>query len=139
MAGSVNITVVNLTDARAVARKSVDNDTFWTFAANEWWRQYKNWVPSITGQLYSNVSIAPKEITHNAPYAHYLYEGKMMVAPNGSAWAKRGEIKHYNGMALKYTGSPVQGPRWDDAAAPTQRPKLEQSLENYLDGKDVTE
>lgn len=37
------------------------------------------------------------------PYAQYLYYGKLMVAPNGSAWAKHGESKTVTGTPLNYS------------------------------------
>ena len=37
------------------------------------------------------------------PYAQYLYYGKLMVAPNGSAWAKSGETKSVTGTPLNFS------------------------------------
>lgn len=123
MSGAVHVTVINMTDARSLTQKAVDNDEFWTFAANEWWRLYQDWVPSLEGDLYGDVSYAPKEVTHNAIYAAYQYYG-------GDG---RRTVRNYTKT------HPHAGPRWDDAAAPTQRPKLEEALENHLAGKDITE
>lgn len=36
-------------------------------------------------------------------YAQYLYYGMLMVAPNGSAWAKSGESKTVTGTPLNFS------------------------------------
>ena len=37
------------------------------------------------------------------PYAQYLYYGTLMVAPNGSSWAKKGETKSVTGVPLAFS------------------------------------
>ncbi|MEG1870233.1 MAG: minor capsid protein [Oscillospiraceae bacterium] len=34
-------------------------------------------------------------VFYNGPYAHFQHEGRLMLSPSGSPWAKYGEIKHY--------------------------------------------
>lgn len=51
-------------------------------------------------------------IEYYQPYEQYLYYGKLMVAPNGSAWAKLGEKKHLTNIDLKYNGAPTRGAFW---------------------------
>ena len=43
------------------------------------------------------------ELVWNAPYAQYLYFGLLMLADNGSAWAKSGESKHLTNIPLSYS------------------------------------
>lgn len=42
------------------------------------------------------------EIAVGTPYARYQYYGIVMLGPNGSAYAKRGEKKRLTGKKLRY-------------------------------------
>ena len=75
------------------------------------------YTPFATGQLTKSATlgtvIGSGEVTYNAPYARYLYYGKVMVSPTtGSAWAKRGERKVLTAKLIKYNGAPRRGARW---------------------------
>ena len=50
-------------------------------------------------------------IIYNSPYGKYVYYGLLMVAPNGSSWAKFGEKKHIKvpHQPLTYDGAPARG------------------------------
>lgn len=76
-------------------------------------------VPMESGLLGQNYTIDSKEgkIIYNSPYAHYQYYGELMLAPNGSSWARRGEKKHYAGRALQYSKQihPLATDHWDKA------------------------
>lgn len=90
----------------------VNSDKFKTFAANTWYKLYKDFCPYNTGSLYKSVTIGPYQITHYANYAKTVYTHNRNYrtdkAPNASAY-------------------------WDQAAIPTQKPKLIQSLQAYID------
>lgn len=122
----VTITVANLTDAQKVAKKMVGDEAFGLYVAAQWHRLYQDFVPMVEGDLYGNVTFAPMEITHNAGYAGYQYNGAR----------KDGSHVIQNYSKEKH---PLAGPRWDDAAVPTQGPKLEKSVENYLGRKVVVD
>ncbi|MBQ5851520.1 MAG: hypothetical protein IIW54_12045 [Lachnospiraceae bacterium] len=96
------------------AIKKIDNDKFWTFAAKEWHKHYKHYVPYRTGNLYNNVTIRPKEIEHNAGYAKDVY----LINRN----YRRGKHEHMFATC-----------QWDKHAVPTQGPRFIQSLQNYID------
>lgn len=98
----------------ALVKRAVDNDAFWLYAAKTWYGLYYDWIPAQSGELADNVSFAPGVITHNAPYAAQVYYRGKAAAP------ERG--RHPLGSAL-----------WDEAAAPTQLPKLQAALQKYLD------
>ena len=70
-------------------------------------------VPMDNGMLRRNKTY-PKnnEIKYTSPYAKYQYYGKLMLAKNGSAWAKLGEKKVNTSKNLKYHTSGT-GPKWD--------------------------
>ena len=118
--------------------KKVDNDKLWIFAANEWHRYISPYTPMETGELDENVTIIPKVIEYNSPHAHYQYEGKVMgpnyYNPDFGFWSPPGKKKKYTGTKLKYHNRhPLSSGKWDKAAMPTQKPKLIDSLQAYVD------
>lgn len=117
------ITVVNTTNVKALTEKAVDSVAFWTFAAAQWHRLYYDWVPMVTGNLADDVEIRAAEIEHTSIYAGPQYRG----AVNGWPIVNRTRDRH-----------PLASSKWDEAAAPTQLPKLEETLEDYLNKKVVT-
>lgn len=92
--------------------RQINDDAFWTFAATEWWRLYSPYTPKQEGLLISTVSITPKQAEHTVPYAHCQYEGDFNHASNKNPLASR---------------------RWDQAAEPTQKPKLIRAMQKYVD------
>ena len=120
----------------------VRSDKFWKYAAAQWHRLYKDWVPMKSGTLYQQVTIEPKTITHTAPYAHYAYEGQM-YGPNipitegarvTGFFSQPNRKKKPTGKALQFSKQfhPKATAKWDQAAKPTQLPKLAKELEAYL-------
>lgn len=135
--GDVNI------DIRGIVDRAENDSAFWTYAATEWHRLYKDYVPMSEGVLYNQVSISPKQIEHTAPYAHYQYEGRV-YGPNipimegeraTGFFSQPNRAKRPTGKSLKYNQQyhPKAGPKWDKAAAPTQAPKLAQAMQSYID------
>ena len=76
-------------------------------------RLMNSFVPMDNGMLRRNKTY-PKnnEIKYTSPYAKYQYYGKLMLAKNGSAWAKLGEKKVKTSKNLKYHTSGT-GAKWD--------------------------
>ena len=100
---------INLTPAM----KKIESNELWTLAANEWWKAYYDYVPNDTGNLRQNVTIKPKEITHNVPYASTIYFG-----------TRKGRALHMkNGTRL-----------WDVKAQQDKKDLLVvQSMQNWID------
>lgn len=127
-------------NARGMADRLENNSAFWTFAASEWHRLYAPYVPFESGTLRDSVTIAPKTITHNAPYAHYQYIGDVYgpnypITQNGvrvGFFSIPNRPKHKTGGKLKYK-NPLAAAKWDQVAAGTQKPKLVSSLQAYID------
>ena len=92
--------------------QKIRDPKFQTFAAMEWYKLYRDFCPRDTGVLYDNAIIGPFKITHYAPYAKTVYEHN------------RNYRKDKAGKASAH---------WDRAAAPSQKPKLIQSMQNYID------
>ena len=65
------------------------------------------YVPMRQGGLANSVrypdGIEGGVIEYDSPYAHYMYEGELYLAENGSSWAKKYEKKYPSGKALNYS------------------------------------
>ena len=90
----------------------VRSNAFWTYAAQSWHRLYFPYVPMDTGMLAQQVTITPGQIEHTVPYAHYIYDGHFRFRKDQHPLATR---------------------EWDKAAEPTQKPKLIQEMQTYVD------
>lgn len=135
--------IVNIHPQKLCGR-ILNDKPFWEFAATEWHRLYKDYVPMKKGLLYNGVHITPGQIEHYVPYAHYQYEGKVYglnypVTEGGRVvgfFPKPNRRKHPTGASLKYNrnkGHSKASAKWDKAAEPTQKPKLISSLQGYVD------
>ena len=136
---SFGLESVNI-DARGMTDKLENDRTFWTWAANEWAKLVQPYVPMESAKLRQTITIEPKTITYNEPYAHYQYEGYVYESNNpitqngvrvGFSSTPNRE-KHKTGRRLKYK-TPKTSAKWDQAAAPTQLPKLASSMQAYID------
>ena len=103
------------------------------FIRNEMDRLMAPYVPGGAGGELEKLKTYPRnyEIKYISPYAHYQYYGKLMLARNGSAWAKKGEKKHYSGKKLKYHTSGT-GPKWDKMMMQRRGNELIKDVENYI-------
>ena len=108
---AIKITVINNVDVPKNVRK-MNDDALWTFAANEWHRLISPYTPFRTGTLDNNVSIKPREIHYNAPYAAIVYHRN----------ANFRKDKH-----------PLATKEWDKAAIPSQGSKLVSAMQSYVD------
>lgn len=72
--------------------------------ANEVVRLCDPYVPFDEGYLKESVRIEDggETVSWNTPYAKYQYYGMLMVAENGSSWAKFGETKQLTDVPLKH-------------------------------------
>lgn len=75
----------------------------------------KPYVPHEKGRLEKAIiRNNGRQIIYKKPYARYLWHGKLMLAPNGSSWAKKGEKKHVVDKDLNFDQSvnPYAGKYW---------------------------
>ena len=95
-------------------------------------RLMNSFVPMDNGMLRRNKTY-PKnnEIKYTSPYAKYQYYGKLMLAKNGSAWAKLGEKKVKTSKNLKYHTSGT-GAKWDKLMLQRRKNELIKDVENYI-------
>ena len=94
-------------------------------------------VPGGAGGELEKLKSYPNNysIKYISPYAHYQHTGKAMVAQNGSAWAKKGEKKHYSGKKLKYHTSGT-GAKWEKLMLQRRKNDLVKDVENYIKSGD---
>lgn len=91
----------------------VKGDKLGKFTASTWHKLYAPFVPKDTGALMTTVAIMPWEIRHNAPYAASVYYNQ-----------DRQYSKDKNPLATAY---------WDKAAEPTQKPRLIDAMQAFID------
>ena len=85
------------------------------------------YVPYGNGDLSTVIDEQPDSITYEMPYAHYMYEGKVMgpnvpIKENGIivGWfSPKDKPKHYTGQNINYSksiarGHTYAGPHWDE-------------------------
>lgn len=109
---TISVADVNV-DVHGITSRAKNDRAFWTYAAEEWHRLYEPYVPMDEGVLKDTVTIRPKEIEHTVIYARYQYNGV-----------------DFNFRRDKH---PKASAKWDQAAAPTQLPRLASSLQAYID------
>jgi len=90
----------------------VRDPKFQIFAAETWYKLYRDYVPHNTGTLYDSVRISPYQIEHFAPYAAAVYT---------------------HNRNYRKDKAPKASAHWDHAATPAQKPKLINSMQKYID------
>ena len=90
-------------------------------------------VPGGAGRMLEKNKTYPNNysIKYISPYSHYQYTGKLMLAKNGSSWAKKGEKKYYTNKKLKYHTSGT-GDHWDKLMMQRHKNSLIKDVENYI-------
>lgn len=76
-------------------------------------------VPALTGSLTQRTKVVGNAIIYPAPYARFLYYGKVMVDPNtGSPFAPKGGTKVVTDRNLVFTQSvhPQAQSHWCEAS-----------------------
>ena len=103
------------------------------FLRNEADRLMAPFVPGGAGGKLEELKTypSPSTIKYISPHAHYQYTGKLMLAKNGSSWAKEGEKKYYTNKSLKYHTSGT-GAKWDKLMLQKHRDSLVKDVENYI-------
>lgn len=108
------------------------NGNVTTYLRNTADRLMTPFVPGGSGGMLAKLKTYPNNysIKYTSPYAHYQYTGKLMLAKNGSSWAKKGEKKHYTSKKLKYHTSGT-GDHWDKMMMQRRGKELAKDVENY--------
>lgn len=97
-------------------------------------RYMDKYTPMQRGMLLENKTLLPFKVVYNSPYAHYIHEGNAMVGPNGSAWAKLGETKHYSGKKLEFSKEQNTFARshWEESVQKNSRVKIAKEVTEYI-------
>lgn len=87
------------------------------FVDNEVLRLSAPYVPFRSGVLEKSGTLGTElgsgTVSYIAPYARYMYYGKLMVDPNtGSSFAPKGARKVLTEKNLNYNGAPKRGAFW---------------------------
>lgn len=102
------------------------------FLRDEADRLMNPYIPMDNGMLRRNKTYPSNhEIKYISPHAKYQYYGKLMLAKNGSSWAKKGEKKVETSRNLKYHTSGT-GPKWDKLMMQRRKNDLIKDVENYI-------
>lgn len=109
------------------------NGNVTTYLRNTADRLMTPFVPGGSGGMLAKLKTYPNNysIKYTSPYAHYQYTGKLMLAKNGSSWAKKGEKKYYTSKKLKYHTSGT-GDHWDKMMMQRRGKELAKDVENYI-------
>lgn len=90
------------------------------------------YIPMDNGILRRKKSYPSNhEIKYISPYAKYQYYGKLMLAKNGSSWAKKGEKKVLTSRNLKYHTFGT-GPKWNELMMQRNKNTLIKDVENFI-------
>ena len=109
------IEIIDRVDITKYSDRLENDKGLWTFAADTWYKLMEPYTPMDTGTLFMSVLIEPKQIHYVMEYAPAVYKGDHMHFQ---------KIHHMLACA-----------RWDQAAKPTQGPKLVRAIENYITAK----
>lgn len=110
------------------------------YLQNQCYRYMDKYVPRQDGNLRKNVDLSnPEFIVYDSPYAHYMYEGKVMapsypIKKNGVVvgfYSPKGR-KHYTGEKIKYK-TPGTGDHWDEKMRNNDMTKLVESVQKYVE------
>lgn len=102
------------------------------FLRDEADRLMNPYIPMDNGMLRRNKSYPSNhEIKYINPYAKYQYYGKLMLAKNGSSWAKKGEKKVLTSRNLKYHTFGT-GPKWNELMMQRNKNTLIKDVENFI-------
>ncbi len=89
-------------------------------------------IPFDRGPLKNNKRYPNNHsIKYVSPYAKLHYHGKLMLAKNGSSWAKKGEKKVLTNKSMKYHTSGT-GPKWDKLMMQRRRTDVVKDLQNFI-------
>lgn len=116
------------------------------FFTDTCYKHMDNYVPYADGNLAKIVEIGTDYIIYSMPYAHYMYEGKVMgpnipIKENGMivGWfSPKDKKKHYTGTNIDYSKSIARGhanagPHWDKRMWSAEKNTVIQEVQDYIE------
>lgn len=130
MAKSINVTMNN---PKKIINRII-NDKVKLFAAETWAKYFKKYTPMESGTLGSTYNTEPGKVTYTSVYAHFQWEGRVMVDDRGSTWAKPGTAKHYVNANLVYSKekNPGATSHWEVPTQENYKSQVAQEIEDYI-------
>lgn len=126
---------VDIYNPSATAKRILSNNKVGKFTAQTWERYFAKLAPKGNGNMIQNTTIKPFEVTYNSPSAHYLWNGKLMVSPSGSSWAKLGETKHYVNQNLVFSKemNPNACSHWEEQTARVYKKQIAGEVSKFIE------
>lgn len=143
MAKSIVMKPTNVIEARLGIEPNGPVHKYFT---NACYRYMDKYVPYREGGLSKTVAMGVEgdTIIYLSPYAHYMYEGKVMGPnipikdENGiiTGWfSPKGKPKHYTGADINYrqsAGHEYAGPKWDERMKSAEMDDLIDEVQKYI-------
>lgn len=102
------------------------------FASQTWARYFSKYVPRDSSVLKDTYEIAPGKVTYTSVYAHFQWEGRVMVGQeSGSAWARPREKKVYTNRNLQYS-YPKATSHWEETTEKRHKSEVARQVTNYI-------
>ena len=111
------------------------------FLTQSCYNHMDKYVPIDSGNLRSIVSLKEDCITYQSPYAHYMYEGKVM-GPNipltkkgvkePIGWFSPIKPKYYTGANIHYKKAGT-GDHWDERMKSAEINQVRQEVQDFID------
>ena len=102
------------------------------YAAQTWTRYFNKYVPKDSSALKDTYEIEPGKVTYTSVYAHFQWEGRVMVGKeSGSPWARYREEKVYTSRNLQYS-YPKATSHWEETAEKRHKSEVARQITNYL-------
>ena len=112
--------------------KRILDDDVRLFASQTWARYFTKYVPRDSSVLKDTYELEPGKVTYTSVYAHYQWEGRVMVGQeSGSAWAKPREKKVYTSRNLDYS-YPKATSHWEETAQRNHKAAVARQITNYI-------
>lgn len=116
----------------------INDADFWKFAACEWWRLMYPYIPFNTGALMSTTNIHVKDkMTEKEAIEKALSSNNFTSEGNCTGVitfrAPYASAVYTSNRNFRQDEHKLASSRWDEAAAPTQGPKLIEALQKYVD------
>lgn len=124
---------VKIDNPKKTMNRIIDNKVR-LFASETWARYFKKYVPRDSGFMGETYTTEPGKVTYTSPYAHFQWEGRVMVDDRGSPWAKKDTKKHYTDRNLKYT-YPGASLHWEEITQKNHKSEVAQEITDYINSR----
>lgn len=121
---------VKMNNPKKITNRIIDNKVR-LFAAETWARYFKKYTPRDSGIMGETYNTEPGKVTYTAPYAHFQWEGRVMVDERGSTWAKKDTRKFYTNRDIKYS-YPNAHSHWEEVAERNHKRDVAEEITAYL-------